>query len=91
VARRTSAAPGADPWPWIGMAAMAAVLFLYGASVLVAPWWAVALLVLLWLVLFAQCCRWWASHPRRLPWVAAVAAVVWFATLVAGGALLGWG
>lgn len=91
MARRSSAAAAADPWPWVGMALMPCVLFLYGASALVAPWWAVVLLVVLWVVLFVQCCRWWSSHPRRLPVVAAAATLVWFATLVAGAALLGWG
>ncbi len=89
--RRSSAAPAADPWPWVGLALMPCVLFLYGASALVAPWWAVALLVVLWVVLFAQCLRWWSSHPRRLVPVAAAATLVWFVTLVAGAALLGWG
>jgi hypothetical protein len=88
--RRRSASGGPDPWPWIGLAAMPCVLFLYGASALVAPWWAVALLVLLWVVLFVQCLRWWSAHPRWLPVVAAAAAVVWFVTLVGGAALLGW-
>ena len=77
-----------SPWPFVGMAGMA---FLYAASVLIAPWWAVVVLLLVWLAGLVVCARWWTPHPTRVPWVPAVAAVLWFATMVAGGAWLGWG
>lgn len=83
-------AHGVSPWPFVGMILMAASFFLYAASGLVAPWWAVVLLMLVWFVLFVMCCVWWTPHPRRLPVVGLVSMVVWFASLVAGGALLGW-
>lgn len=79
-----------SPWPFVGMGLMAASLFLYGASGLLAPAWAVATLLLVWLVLFVLCCRWWTRHPKRLPFVALFAVVFWFAALTAGGAWLGW-
>lgn len=79
-----------SPWPFIGMGALACVLFLYGASVLLAPWYAVTFLVVLWLVLFAVACRWWTPHPRRIIWLAGFAAVFWFAFIIAGGAWLDW-
>ena len=92
--RRRVARPPQDatisPWPFAGMCLMAADLFLYGASGLVAPWWAVVLLLLVWVALFALCCAWWTPHPKRLVAVAGVAALIWFATLVAGAALLDW-
>jgi hypothetical protein len=88
--RRATAPRRVTPWPFVGMALMAAVLFLYGVSGLLAPAWAVAVLVLVWLVLFALCCRWWTPHPKRLPFVALFALVLWFAALNAGGAFLGW-
>jgi hypothetical protein len=72
------------------MAGMACALFLYGASGLVAPWWAVVLLLVVWLVLFAVACAWWNPHPRWVPGVAVVAVVLWFAAITAGGAFLGW-
>lgn len=94
MARRRVARPPAEttisPWPFAGMCLMAAALFLYGASGLVAPWWAVLLLLLAWVVQFALCCAWWTPHPRRLVGVAAFAVVLWFGTLVAGAALWGW-
>lgn len=89
--RRRSTPPRAiSPWPFVGMGLMAASLFLYGASGLLAPAWAVVVLIVVWLVLFVLCCRWWTPHPTRLPWVAVLAVVLWFAALTAGGAFLGW-
>ena len=79
-----------SPWQFVGMAGMACAFFLYAASGLVAPWWAVVLLLVLWLVLFVVACRWWTPHPRRVPLVAVVAVVLWFALVTAGGAWLGW-
>ena len=69
---------------------MAAAFFLYAASGLVAPWWAVVLLILLWLVLFVVACRWWTPHPKRLPFLAVAAVILWFAVVTAGAAWLGW-
>lgn len=69
---------------------MAAAFFLYAASGIIAPWWAVALLVALWLVLFVLCCTWFTTHPRRITVVAIGSMVLWFLVLVAGGAWLGW-
>lgn len=80
-----------SPWPYAGMVLMASSFFLYGASLLVAPWWGVLLLVLVWLVLFGLCCAWWTPHPKRLVPVALGSMLFWFAVLVAGGAFLGWG
>ena len=79
-----------SPWPFVGMAGMACAFFLYAASGLVAPWWAVVLLLVLWLVLFVVACHWWTPHPRRVPLVAVAAVLVWFALVTAGGAWLGW-
>lgn len=70
---------------------MAAAFFLYGASALVAPWWAVALLLFVWLLMFARACSWWTPHPRRIVVLGAAAIALWFVTLLAGAALLGWG
>ena len=88
--RRATGPRQISPWPFVGMGLMAATLFLYGASGLLAPAWAVVALLLVWLVLFVLSCRWWTPHPKRLPFVALFAVVFWFAALVAGGAFLGW-
>jgi hypothetical protein len=65
------------PWPFVGMAGMACAFFLYAASVLFAPWWAVVLLVLVWVALFVVACAWWTPHPRWVPGVAVVAIALW--------------
>ncbi|GEP39563.1 hypothetical protein NPS01_32260 [Nocardioides psychrotolerans] len=88
--RRATAPRTVEPWPFVGMILMAAAFFLYAASGLVAPWWGVVLLVLVWIALFVLCCAWWTPHPRRLVWVALFAFVFWFGALTAGGAFLGW-
>lgn len=80
-----------SPWPWVGLGAMISVGFLYGASALVAPWWAVLLLALGWVGGLVLCLHWWTPRPRRLVVVAGVATLVWFSVLVAGARFLGWG
>ncbi len=80
----------ASPWPFVGMAGLACVLFLDLASLLFAPWWAVLLLVLVWVVLLVVATAWWTLHPRWVPGVAVVGVVVWLVVAVVGGAWLGW-
>jgi hypothetical protein len=75
---------------FIGMSGMACVLFLVLASGLVAPAWAVVLLTLVWLVLFVLGVRWFMHHPWRVAALPVVMVAVWFATVSAGAALLGW-
>jgi len=72
------------------MVLMASAFFLYAASGLVAPWWAVVLLMIVWVALFVLCCRWWTPHPKRLVPVALGSMVLWFVVLVLGAALLDW-
>ena len=67
----------ASPWPFVGMSGLAAELFLYGASVLFLPWWGVALLVVVWLVLLLVGLRWFSTRPRRMVVLPAVGFVVW--------------
>ncbi|MBD8869923.1 hypothetical protein [Nocardioides donggukensis] len=79
-----------SPWPFVGMAGMAATFFLYAASGLVVPWWAVLLLMALWLVQFVAACRWWTPHPTRVAAVPVVATVLWFGLVTGGAAAFGW-
>jgi hypothetical protein len=76
--------------PWIGMAGLVCVLWLYGASALVAPLWAVAVLVALWLVQFVLACRWFRRRPYAVLALPVVALAVWLAVIFAGEALFGW-
>lgn len=79
-----------SPWPFVGMAGMACAFFLYAASGLLAPGWAVAVLLVVWAVLLFVGTAWWSLHPAWVPWLAVFAVVLWFLVMLAGGAWLGW-
>lgn len=79
----------ASPWPFAGMIGLACTAFLIGASVLLSPWWLVLMLAAVWVVALVLAVRWWTPHPRRLPAVAGVVAVVWLAAVVGQAALSG--
>ena len=59
------------------MIGLACVLFLDLGATIVLRWWAVAGLVLAWVVLFVIACAWWTPHPRRVPWLALTGLVLW--------------
>ena len=82
--RRTPAptSPRISPLPFAGMVGLACVLFLDLGATIVLRWWAVVLLVVIWLALFVLACAWWTPHPRRLPWLPAVGFVVWVVVLL---------
>ncbi len=89
--RIRAASPNAtSPWPFVGMGGMACAFFLYAASGLVAPWWGVTALLVVWLLLFLVATAWWTLHPTWVPWLAVGAVVFWFAAVTAGAAFLGW-
>jgi hypothetical protein len=90
VARRPPGRNATSPWPFVGMAGMACVFFLYAASGLLAPWWAVVVLLVIWAVALFVATAWWSLHPRWVPWIPVALGVFWFAALNAGGAWLGW-
>ena len=69
---------------------LVAALFLYGYSAVVVPWYVFVALMLVWAFLFLVSLAWWSLHPERLPWVAVVAYVVWFAVLLGGGIAFDW-
>lgn len=69
--------------PFVGVAGMAAVLFLYAWSALVVRDVTTAVVLpLVWLVLFVLTARWFTSHPYRAFAMPLVAAAVWFAVLL---------
>ena len=74
-----------SPWGFAGMAALACLLFLDLASLLISPWWAVAILVLVWLVLFVRGCRRFTPAPRQVVVAAAVGYLIWLVVEVVGG------
>jgi len=80
----------ASPWPFVAMMGMAGTFFLYAVSGLLAPWYGVVLLLLVWVVLFVVACRWWTPHPKLMLVLPGIAVVIWFAVLVLGEALFDW-
>ncbi|MFP5345437.1 MAG: hypothetical protein ACLGIA_00165 [Actinomycetes bacterium] len=82
-------------WAPLVLAALAAVAhlvigFFYLASGLMAPLWAIVVLLVCWLALafwlarLALASSWWTPAPP------VVAVVLWFGALTAGERLLGW-
>ena len=51
--------------PWIGAASMPCLLWLYLASVLFAPWWGVALMLVLVVLVGLLVLGWARIHPAR--------------------------
>jgi len=77
-------------WGFVGLIGMVAAFFPYAVSGLVAPFWAVGVLLAIWLVMFVVTCRWFMPHPRRTVAMAVFAFVFWFAAVSAGGVFLDW-
>jgi hypothetical protein len=78
------------PWGFVGLIGMVAAFFPYAASGLVAPYWAVAVLLVIWLVMLVVTCRWFVPHPRRTLVMPVIAFAFWFAAITAGGVFLDW-
>jgi hypothetical protein len=74
----------------VGIAGMAFDLWFYLASGLVAPPWAVGVLLALWALMLVLSIRWFRRRPFVVLAMPLVAAAVWLAVIGAGGAWLGW-
>ena len=64
------------------MAAMAGVFFVYAASGLVVPVWALTGLIFVWLVLFVTACRWFMPHPWRVVVVGLLSLAAWLVVVL---------
>lgn len=82
--------PKLSPWPFLGMAAMAALLFMFAASEAFLPWYAVAFLLVAWAILFIQACKRFTATSQAPVWIAAIGVVVWLIVSVGGASLFGW-
>jgi hypothetical protein len=76
--------------PWVGITGLVVVLWFYVTSGLVAPWWAVALLVAAWVGMLVLSIRWATSRPYVVLAMPLAALVLWVVVMSAGGMLLGW-
>jgi hypothetical protein len=79
-----------SPWGFIGMGAMACVLFLVVATAWIAPWWVTLLLLVLWAAFLLTGSRWFEPHPTRVPWLALVVFATWAALVSVGVRVWGW-
>jgi hypothetical protein len=75
---------------WVGLVAHLVVLVWYAASGLVAPSWAVAVLLFVWAVLLAVGLRLRTTTPVWMLAVPVAAAAFWFVFISAGEKLFGW-
>ena len=80
-----------SPLPFIGLVLLVSAAFLYGVAFWLVPLWAALLLLAAWLTMFVLCFVWWTPYPRRVVGLGAGAFALWFAVIVAGGILNGWG
>jgi hypothetical protein len=80
----------ARPGPWIGAEGMLRLLWLYLASVLFAPWWGVAMMLVMWLLVGLLVLGWAHIHPARAAVTPLIGLVRWLAIVSAGDAWRGW-
>lgn len=88
----TGRADDASPWAFAGMIGLAAVFFLIAATptIVDAPWWVVALLMLGWVGALVQGCRWFVRRPVAVLVLSVVLALGWFGVVLAGARWLDW-
>ena len=81
-----------SPWPIVGLIGLASVAFLIGATPISvgAPWWAISVLVVVWLVALLLAIAWFTTRPRAVAVIPVVVALVWLGTVLAGARYLGW-
>jgi hypothetical protein len=75
---------------WVGMLGQLASLVWYMASGLVAPGWAVIVLLVIWLGLFGFAIYLLRKRPAWVLVVPVLATAIWFGAISAGEAWLGW-
>ncbi len=74
----------------LGLLLMIVTLPYYLAAGLVAPLWAVIVLVAFWVLLFVLGIAWFRRAPFRVLALPFVAALTWIAVVTLGERLLGW-
>lgn len=94
-AGQPASSPAATPtWQkvvgWIGLVVHLPLLIWYASSGLLAPLWAVIVLVAVWAVLLVVAIMLLRRRPLLVPLVPIFAAAFWFGALSAGDAWLGW-
>lgn len=75
---------------WLGLVGFVAVAWLYLATGLLAPMWAVVVLWVISILLLVVLVKAWKTNPWRARGVPLVAYLIWAAVLLAGEFFLGW-
>jgi hypothetical protein len=75
---------------WLGIVLLLPVLYLYVVSGLMAPMWAIVVLVACWFVLGLCAVRWVRRRPRVVRALPFVGVALWIAVISLGEAFLGW-
>jgi hypothetical protein len=74
----------------LAMVAMAVIGVFYVSAGLVAPLWAVILLLIIWVVLVVIGVVWFRRRPFLVLLLPVIAVLVWFGVITLGEQLLGW-
>ena len=74
----------------IGLLGQLGLLVFYAASGLVAPAWAIVVLMVIWLALLIVAIRLFIRRPLLVPIVPVVAFGIWYGAISLGEALLHW-
>jgi hypothetical protein len=74
----------------LGVLGLVAALPIYLSSGLVAPLWAIVVLLLVWAALAVYAVRWFTRRPWVVLLLPFIAAAVWFAAITLGEQVLGW-
>lgn len=75
---------------WLGLLAHLPLLVWYGASGLLAPMWAVFVLIVIWIALLLAAIALLRRRPILVPLVPIAATLIWWGALTAGEIWLGW-
>ncbi|MDO9379026.1 MAG: hypothetical protein Q7T56_09255 [Nocardioidaceae bacterium] len=76
--------------PWIAVGGLVCLLWIDLASILFAPWWGVALMLLVWLVCAVLVLGWSRIHPARTAFVPLVGLLAWAGVVALGFGAWGW-
>ena len=74
----------------LALAALAVIGIFYVSAGLVAPLWAVILLMIIWTVLVVIGVLWFRRRPFLVLLLPVIAVLVWFGVITVGERLLGW-
>ena len=90
--RETPVRESLSPWPFVGLVGLACVAFLIGATPVAvgAPWWAIALLSVVWVAALLLAIGWFTTRPMVVALLPVVVSLVWVASVVGGARFLGW-